>query len=165
MKRSWLLSALLLTASHAAVAQSADPLAAAGSHDPMELARAVDRLGDEALLTRLSDDDRATRLTAIRASPWMRGPELALDPLSELAIGRDPELAPAAMQASVRIARGLDAGTLFVRESPPEGLQGAAARYRALADDDTARPDLRAAARVVVAQLADAGASGEPTSE
>lgn len=120
---------------------------------PVELARWVDREGDAAVLDALTSADRQTRMLALRAAPWMHGPEAALGALAGLARGRDPVLAPEAARAAMRIALALDRDGLARREAVLADLQAAAATLDALADDDTARPDLRAAARAAATAL------------
>ncbi len=125
----------------------ADPLALVQSSDPLELARVVDRLGDPAVLARLgtaeSPIDVAVTLAAVRACPWLHAPELALPRLVELAAGRDPDLAPAATLAVVRIAERLSRPELESREASDEPLRAAMTGLTALAEDTTARADLR----------------------
>ncbi|HEY8427653.1 MAG TPA: hypothetical protein VIL20_04735 [Sandaracinaceae bacterium] len=131
-----------------------DPFVAVEDADPMELARAVDRTGDDAVLARLREDRlREVRLAAIEAAPWMRAPELALEPLLTLARGRDPRLAPAAAQAALAIANGLSADELARREAELDALTSARRLASSLAGDESARADLRAAAATVAARL------------
>jgi hypothetical protein len=146
----------LLTAAHASAQE--DPFAAITDADPMELARAVDRLGDDAVLSRLSAGPREVRLAAMRASPFMAGPELALEPLAATAAGRDPLLAPAAASAALTILRSLDLDGLRRREVDPRSLSGARGLFEALSTDRSARADLRAAAAIVVSLLDQLGA-------
>jgi hypothetical protein len=144
-------------------AQEPDPFAAVPDADPMELARLVDRRGDDAVLARLGGDAAfAARLGAVRAAPFMTGPELALDELAALAAGRHPHLAPAAARSAALIARRLDAAQLARREQLPASLADAAEGFDALADDDAARPDLRVVASTVAAQLRAAGVPDTP---
>ena len=155
---SSLLLIIAVATGAAASAQPPDPFAAIDDADPMELARVVDRRGDDAVLRRLGDETPyPARLAAIRAAPFMEGPELALAPLARLAAGRHPHLAPAAARSALAIARGLDAQALARREVLPSTLAGAARGYDALAEDETARADLRVAAGIVHAQLRAAG--------
>lgn len=157
----WLFAACLAAASTGS-AQPPDPLAAVEDADPMALARAVDRLGDDAVLERLGDDTPpAARLAAIRAAPFMTGPELALARLGALAAGRHPRLAPEATRAALAIARDLDAAGLARREQPPSTLVRALRAFEGLASDASARPDLRTAATHVVARLRAAGVPTE----
>jgi len=134
--------------------RSTDPLALVVSSDPLDLARAVDRLGDGAVLARLgaaNDEelDPALVLAAIRAAPWLHAPEEALTRLVELAAGHDPDLAPAATLALVRIAERLTPADLDAREASREPVRASLAALSALADDATARTDIRrASARV-----------------
>lgn len=135
-------------------AQMPDPFAEVPDSDPMELARVVDRMGDAAVLERLGPEaDSVTRIGAIRAAPFMTGPELALETLAEIAAGRHPHLAPAAAQSATTIVRQLDADSLARREQLPVTLAGAAARFDAIAQDEAVRPDLRTVGSIVAAQL------------
>lgn len=153
-----LLFALALVAAGPASAQS-DPLAAIADADPMELARVVDRLGDDAVLSRLDEArPREVRLAAMRASPFMGWPELALEPLAQIAASRDPLLAPAAASAALTIARSLEPDALRRREVDPTSLSAARGLFAALSADRSARADLRAAASMIDALLAQLGA-------
>lgn len=135
-------------------AQAPDPLLAVHSADPLELARVVDRIGDDAVLDRLpSETPLAVRLLAVRASPWLHAPELALAPLTALAAGRDPDLAPAAALAILRIAERLDRAELDAREAGGDEIEAALAPLGALAADVTARADLRRGAAVAGSYL------------
>jgi hypothetical protein len=139
-----------------ASAQSSDPLLAAHETDPLELARVVDRSGDEAILSRLTPETPiAVRAIAVVAATRMHAPETALPALVEIATGRDPDLAPRAMQSVLTIARSLDAASLDARESDRSELTVVQATFLALMTDESARPDLRLAARLAHAELAD----------
>lgn len=138
--------ALLVTS---ASAQPDDPLAAVIDADPVELARAVDRVGDDAVLERLA----AAELLGVHASPYMAEPEVALPRLVELARGRDPWLAPAAMSAILTIAEGPLLDAMDRREREPGSLEPVLTELRALEEDGTARADLRGAAALARAQL------------
>jgi hypothetical protein len=155
--RASLLFVLALLAAAPASAQS-DPLAAIADADPMELARVVDRLGDDAVLSRLDDArPREVRLAAMRASPFLAWPELALEPLARIAASRDPLLAPAAASAALTIARSLDPDALGRREVDPASLSAARGLFTALSIEQSARADLRAAASMVAALLEQLG--------
>ncbi len=132
-------------------AQAPDPLLAVGA-DPSELARVAARLGDDAILERLGPErPLAVRLAAVRACPFLVGPEAALEALAELAAGRHPRLAPAAAASLLAIADATGAAELSRREaSVPDAALEALDR---LAADETARPDLRAVGAHVAAQL------------
>jgi hypothetical protein len=143
-----------------ASAQPADPLLAAHDTDPLELALVVERVGDDAVLARLAPETPvAVRALAIVAATELHAPEDALVPLVELARGRDPDLAPRALWATLAIARRLDARTLGARESDVGALAPARAGLEALAADETARADLRRGAQLAAAALAELGAS------
>lgn len=144
--------AFLLLAPSLALAQD-DPFAR-DDGDPMELARLVDRYGDDAVIERLADDrPRIVRLYAIRAAPYMRWPERALDRLAQLAAGRDPDLAPAAARSALAIAESLTIDELARREVDPSSLGDARTALRAVADDRTARADIRAVCARAAAAL------------
>ena len=145
--------ALALSLSAGASAQPEEPdveaVTSVEDMDPAELARAVDRTGDGAVLALLEADD----LHGIYAAPHMAAPELALPKLSALACGRDPWLAPAAMQAILDIADGPLLDRMDRREREPSSLEPVLSDLTALASDETARADLRAAAELARAQL------------
>ena len=129
-----------------------DPLAQVVSSDPLELARVVDRLGDEAVLARLgamgldtATLDPAVVIAALRASPWLHAPEDALPRLAEIAAGHDPDLAPAAALAIVRIAERLTRADLDAREGSDDPIRAVLPALAAIGEDTTARPDLRRA--------------------
>ena len=148
---------LALLAVAPARAQS-DPLAAIADADPMELARVVDRLGDDAVLSRLDEArPREVRLAAMRASPFMGWPELALEPLAEIAASRDPLLAPAAASAALTIARSLEPDALRRREVDPASLSAARGLFAALSTEQRARADLRAVAAMIASLLEQLG--------
>ena len=113
-------------------------------HDALELARSVDRVGDARVLAALeADASRRDQLVAIRAAPFLRAPEAALSRLVGFARGRDPQLAPAATVALLRIARILTAHDLVAREARSEPLRQVLEDLRGLVDDESARLDLR----------------------
>jgi hypothetical protein len=128
--------------------------------DPLELARVVQRFGDAAILRLLAPTTAfVTRLAAVRASPWLLAPERALGALSELAAGRDPDLAPAAARAALEIAQQLDPASLARRECAPIELRDALARLQAIGARDTVAPHVRADAWAAAEQLIAAGVS------
>jgi hypothetical protein len=142
---------LSVQASARAQGRSLDALARVQSVDPLELARVVEQLGDDAVLAGLGAigggaTELPVLLATVRAAPWLRAPEAALPRLAELAGGRDPDLAPAAMLAIVRIAERLSREELDRREASDEPVRAALPALAALADDDAARADLRRAA-------------------
>lgn len=148
----------LLAASAAAQPPRVDPLLAIHDTDPLELAHAVDRLGDAAILERLSDATPiAVRALAVSATPRLHQPELALARLVEIAHGRDPDLAPRAMQAVLTIASALDERALDARETDRAELAPARAGLAAIASDESVRPDLRRAAGRAEQALAELG--------
>lgn len=127
----------------------------------MELGLVVDRIGDDAVLASLGGEEIAldARLAAVRAAPRMQAPERALEGLARIASGRDPDLAPAAALSMLEIARALDPRDLDAREVMREELAPARAAAARLAEDESARGDLRRAAGIVVELL---GALGAP---
>lgn len=148
-----LIAAPLATMALRAQPRPADPLALVVSADPLDLARMVDRLGDDAVRARLGEVgaaantlDPAIVMAAVRASAWLHAPEEALVRLVEIAAGRDPELAPAAMLAVIRIAERLERSELDAREASDAPVREALAPLAALTEDSAARADLRRAA-------------------
>lgn len=140
--------AVTLALSSVAIAQPDDALAVGVDPDPMELARVVRRVGDDSVLGRLEGS-----LTAVRAAPQLPAPELALPALVTHAAGRDPWLAPAAMQSILEITEDLDAHGLGRREADAPALAAEAERLSAIAADETARADLRVAATLAAGRL------------
>lgn len=141
------------------LALAASGLAQAGgladlvSRDPLELARSAARHGDDAVLSSLGADGRRERAAAVALAPHLDAAELALEPLLELAEGRDPELAPAATAAVLRIAMTLTPEDLACREGALDALAPAVERLGLLADAGHVRADLRAAAQLAAARL------------
>jgi hypothetical protein len=160
MRRRLALVVLFALVSSAGAAQPGpDPLMRVPSTDPLELARVVDREGDGAVLRRLEDGTMiAVLAVAVVAAPEMRAPETSLERLAELARGRDPDLAPRAAASALTIARALRPEDLDARECDRASLGPARASLEALAADATARADLRRAASLAAAALADLGA-------
>ena len=102
------------------------------------------RLGQAHVLTALGDaTDPAAQLAALHLAPHLPDAELALTPLARLAAGRDPELAAPAAQRLVRISQALVRARAGSRELLPSELEPAQAALRALAQDATARADIR----------------------
>jgi hypothetical protein len=142
-------------------ARTPDPLVAVADADPLELARVAAQLGDLAVIARLDRRQPVVvRLAAVRATPFLAGPERALPLLAEMARGRDPHLAPAAADALLRITAALDGAALDRREVLRPELTPARASLRTLIDDHTARPDIRRAALLADSSLAALGVPG-----
>ncbi|MDH5492648.1 MAG: hypothetical protein OEY14_11915, partial [Myxococcales bacterium] len=121
-----------------------DALIQVTDSDPMELARIARDHGDDAILGLLvGETERGIALAAIRATPSLEEPALALTALASHASGRDPDLAPAAVVAAHEIAIGLDASGPSRSELEPAALGPALVGLRSLADEATARADLR----------------------
>lgn len=153
-----LVLALALCWPASALAQAIDPLLAVHDADPLRLAQVVDRLGDDGVLERLGGaHPLAVRRLAVSGCRFLHAPERALPALAELAAGRDPDLAPAAMRAILAIVLELDRADLDAREHDGDELPRTRETLTALAEDDTARPDLRRAAETALAQLAPLG--------
>ncbi len=135
-----------------------DSLVAVVDADPLELARVVRKLGDEAVSQRLDPGQSVEiRLAAIRSTPWMREPELALNALVRELSGRDPDLAPAAARAAARIAGSLDAESLLRREVDAQGLCPVRTGLVAAGENELLRPDIRLHASRAAEMLAGAG--------
>lgn len=133
-------------------------LTAVADADPIELARVAGALGDSAVLAAMSEGrPGAERLAAVRAAPWLDAPELALDLLVRLLVGRDSELAPSAARAVARIAAALDADTLARREVLPESLSAVRAKLTEAVERETLRADIRVLAAEAAFQLSAAG--------
>lgn len=158
MRRLAIVMFVALAASGGSAQPGPDDILRVPSTDPLELARVVDRIGDPAIVARLAEDRPiAVRAVAVLAAPEMHAPEDALVPLVEIARGRDPDLAPSAALSVLTIARALDASALDARESDRAALGPARAGLDALAHDETARADIRRAAELAGAALADLG--------
>ncbi|MBW2460341.1 MAG: hypothetical protein JRH11_01760 [Deltaproteobacteria bacterium] len=143
-------------------AEGLPPEFLAADADPLELARAVARHGDGAIIEALGGAAADRAFLAIQSTPHLAEPEGALPVLAAIAVGRDPDLAPAAALAALRVAEGLTASSLVIREVSAEDLRGATELFEAAADDETARRDIRQAAHLVVARLRDLSAPTNP---
>lgn len=159
--RSWPLAAIVgLLLPSLAPAQSDGVAALASLGDALEVGRQVEAMGDEPVLAAMEADRLALRLGAIRGARWLAAPEEALPTLAALAAGDDPDLAPAAARAGAEIAAELRVDDLTAREADVAALDPAP--WQALADDASARADLRGiGARVaqVISRLEGSGAS------
>lgn len=139
-----------------------DPLVQVAAGDPLELGRFVQNHGDAYVLARLDATlPTDTRLAAVTATPWLAEPEQALEPLTKMASGSDPHLAPGAAWAAHRIAADLDPFSLARREVLLSSLSAPIRRLRALAQDDSARRDVRRVAAFAADALARLGPDGE----
>ncbi len=151
---AWLAALVLGSTASAQTAPSsdrpsrADPFADVEQLDPVELARRVDALGDDAVLDGLAGDASPG---AIRATPYMWAPELALSRLVAIASGRDPWSAPLAMVSILEITGGPRLDGRDTREAADLGPVRDA--LRALESDERARADLRAGAALARGQL------------
>ena len=125
------------------------------SGDALEMARRVDRVGDAVLLAALRPSaTRREQYQAVRGAPFLRAPEAALTRLVELAAGRDPRLAPAAMRSVLQIARKLSARALAEREAQAGPLRAVLSDLGGLAADESARHDLRTMANLARLEIA-----------
>lgn len=120
-------------------------LALVSDGDPLEVARIVAQAGDDAVLASLAPEAGADAMVhAIGAARWLQAPEAALSRLAAIAGGRDPDLAPAAAREAHRICGALDGSGVAGRDiTSPEELWGVVAALRLVADDATAREDIR----------------------
>lgn len=122
-------------------------LEAGASLDPLDLFRAARSAGDAELqrLLEADDADPRQRRLAVEAAPYAVAPIELLAPLSRLAAGRDPELAPAAARVSIVLAEQLGPSELARHEVLPAELAPVRATFRRLSRDRDAREDLRSA--------------------
>ena len=147
----------------AKVAEPAGQLAAA--LDPLDRARSVAQLGDVrvlALLTVARGEHGAVVnvervLPAVLSAPWLSDASRALPLLLELMPGRDPDLAPAAAQAVVEIARGLVEGARVPESVGAEQLKTWTAQLAVIEQNARVRADIRIAATEAIALLNAAG--------
>jgi hypothetical protein len=136
-----------------------DPLAAA--LDPLDRARIVAQLGDARVLALMTvaraehgavvDVDRV--LPAVLSAPWLSEASRALPLLLELMPGRDPDLAPAAAQAVVEIARGLVEGARVPESAGAEQLKAWTTQLAVIEQNARVRADIRLAATEAIALL------------
>jgi len=131
----------LLAASPAPAQPDEPALALETLGDAIELRRQVRAMGDDAVLAAIEADRFERRLGALRAVRWLDEPERALAPLAALAAGDDPDLAPAAARAAGQVAEALRHDDLSAREVDLTSLDPAP--WQRLADDESARADLR----------------------
>jgi hypothetical protein len=125
-------------------ADAAALLRAAVDADELDLAALASRIGDDDVLESLAEGkDISLRLSAVRATPYLLNAELALAPLAHMAAGRDPDLAPVAARRALRIAQALALEDLATRELSPTSLQETKRLLSAIADESSARPDVR----------------------
>jgi hypothetical protein len=125
-------------------ASAATALVRALDADELELSALVARLGDDAILDALAQErDSALRLAAVRACPYLDSPELALEPLVNLAAGRDPDLAPAAARRVRAIAQALALEDGAARELSARAFHGVEQQLTQLAAAAALRPDIR----------------------
>jgi hypothetical protein len=118
-------------------------LSSALDADELTHAAVVRQIGDDTLLAALHQvEDAALRLAAIRCTPYLSDPDRALDDLSAIAGGRDPDHAPAAAARVFQIAQ-----TLVRRGATQEVLLDSwgvsRARLAQLADDRSALEPIR----------------------
>lgn len=109
---------------------------------------------EDASLAAITEGSLVERLRAIRHAPELAIAPLALPSLAGVAAGDDPILAPAAASAAWRIARVLELDALLAEEFDLAPLREARGAYLAIANDESARPDLRQLAGFVADALA-----------
>lgn len=145
--------------------EAARALVAIADADPLALARVVNRFSDDVVLSLLAQAQPVeVRIAAARACPWLRVPERALARLTELAAGRDPDLAPAAAHAVLQIAQRVDAATLARHEQAPAAFAFVLKSLRALSEDARVVAHIRLWASAAAQLLAAAGVpEPEPT--
>jgi hypothetical protein len=135
----------------AQAAPAADPWRGWADVEPLELASVVDRIGDDAVLAQLqAGASLHAQIAAVRASAFLRSPELALPALARIASSRDPELAPLAARRCLTIAQRLVTEGL----APRELLAGELAPVRAALAAAARAPRLRADLRLALEQAA-----------
>ena len=150
--------------SEAKVAEPAGEQLAAAL-DPLDRARTVAQLGDVrvlALLTVARGEHGAVVnvarvLPAVVSAPWLSDASRALPLLIELMPGRDPDLAPAAAQAVVEIARGLVEGARVPESVGAEHLKAWTTQLAVIEQNARVRADIRIAATEAIALLNAAG--------
>lgn len=141
---------------------AASLLAAALAADELTRATIAHELGDARVLDALAQrDDVAARLAAVRCTPYLNDPDRALLGLSELARGRDPELAPAAAQRMFQIAQLLLQARAR-RDIAFDSVRTAQREASALAEDRSAIALIRIAAGQASYLLGELLASPEP---
>jgi hypothetical protein len=129
--------------------------------DPLDRARAVAQLGDVRVLARLAvargEHGAVTNvesvLAAVQSTRWLAEASRALPALLELMAGRDPDLAPAAAQAVVAIARGLVEGQRVPEGIDAEQLKAWTTPLNVVEQNARLRPDIRLAATQAIALL------------
>jgi hypothetical protein len=157
--RTFSFGILVLVAAVPALAQDGPGphgLAAVQDLDPLEIELRVRRSGDDAVLALLREEAHASfeqRLTVIEGARWLRAPECALEPLARIAAGRDSILAPRASAVALDMVRELSADQLTRRDVLWFEIQPARDRFALIAEDSSARPDLRLVAAMVVDAL------------
>jgi hypothetical protein len=133
----------------------------AGAIDPLDRARVVAQLGDARVLAQLvvarSEHGAVLNvervLAAIYSAPWLSDASRALPVLIELMPGRDPDLAPAAAQAAVAIARGLVEGQRVPESVNTEQLKAWTTQLAVIEQSSRLRADIRLAATEAIALL------------
>jgi hypothetical protein len=127
--------------------------------DPLARARAVAALGDSRVLAQLAPrpegggPDPVRALAAIRSSPWLIDPSHALAPLFAVMNGRDPDLAPAAAQAAVEVARGFVEAARLPESVTQERLAAWIKELSTIELSPRARADIRLASVEAAALL------------
>jgi hypothetical protein len=143
-------------------AQESELLTAADEGD-LALMDLLDRSGDDLALRGLDPEaPDELRLAAIRACPTLEAPEACLPALAQEAVGRDPDLAPAASLALFEIGRRLSADQLARRESSTPPLVELATSLDASLEQASLRPDLAQLIGLAAASLRAATTDGAP---
>jgi hypothetical protein len=141
MKRAFLAMSLLCAS--LAQADAPEALRAEDAIDEISAIRAADEAGDQALAKALgSDVDRESKLVAVRAAAHAGAPEALVPSLVELALSRDPNLAPEAAWALVELFERLTVRELAEREVLNADLQKACAPFADIDDAKKTRADI-----------------------
>lgn len=143
--------AIVLAMAAYSAAQTTRPDAPLDELDDSAWIQALVESSDASLEEVFSGADLETTLRFLAAVPASDAPETHLVALATLARGDDPNLAPAAAQAAVRIVEGLTHHDLLARESAIDSE--ATGAFIALAEDPSARRDLQHAGAYIVARL------------
>lgn len=154
MKRV-LFTASLLMAS-LAHADALDGLRNEDAIDEISAARAADETGDLALARVLAGEgERETKLVAVRASSHASAPETLVPALVDLALSRDPSLAPEAAWALLELFERLTVRDLAAREVLTADVQKACAAFARVDDAKKPRADIALALATAATRCAE----------
>lgn len=134
-------------------ADAAVDYSALHASDPLDRARAVARLGDVRVAARLGRTEALEILAAVRSARFLGDPTRALPTLLPIMQGRDPDLAPAAAEAVVEIARQLVEARCAPEELAHEQLEVLTKQLGAIEQNTRVRADIRLAAIEAAALL------------